>query len=642
MGKTSEGLSLIDLIPRDRLTRYLNTTSMFLKAPLRVLDLSGVTVMESCLKSDTGANVGRPCPPDAWAGVCSVLGDGPMVLSLDEGFRLMAAPLVYKGQPLGYLSACLNGTGDHAMPLLSLSVSHLESLAEAGVDVESLSGEVVRVYEELALIYGLTARLGARVDIDEICRVVVDEAKRVLDPTDIVLQLADLKAGVFRTSLACGAHEDLALAFSPALEEGLIGQAYTEHRSVIVCEVEESRHHKPWPFPIRRIIAVPLVAEGSVIGVISATDKRNGDEFNSREEKLISAISSVGAIAIKNAQLYSEIKDLFEGFIEASVTAVEARDPATAGHSKRVAAMVVELAKRVSESDLPPFKGIFFSREQLIELRYAALLHDFGKIGVRESVLLKESKLPHCTQVELASRFDYIKLQKRYESIEKKLDPLLREGPDAYLAAATMADTELAAELEKLDKYQKLIWLANDPRVLFADLPELAGLTEVAEQHYTGPDGSLHPYLTQEELSYLHVQRGSLSKEERREVEEHVTHSYNFLTKIPWTASFPDIARIAYTHHEKMDGSGYPLGLKKDDIPLQARMIAVVDIFDALTAWNRPYKNPLSTEKALFILELEVSDGKLDPHLVQLFRDTKVYKSSCMINQSAVRKRSEA
>lgn len=638
MNKASEGLKLIDLIPRDRLTRYLNTTSMFLKAPLRVLDLSGTTVIESCLKTDAGSNGGRPCPPDAWTGVCSVLGNGPMVLMVDEGFRLMAAPIHYKGQPLGYLSACLNGTGDHAMPLLSLSVSHLESLAEAGFDVESLSGEVVRVYEELALIYGLTARLGARVDIEEICRVVVNEAKSLLDPTDIILQLADFKAGVFRTVLASGAHEGLALGFSPALEEGLIGQAYTEHRSVIVCEVEESRHHKPWPFPIRRIIAVPLVAEGSVIGMISATDKRDGDEFNSREEKLISAISSVAAIAIKNAQLYSEIKDLFEGFIDASVTAVEARDPSTAGHSKRVATMVVELAKRVSESDLPPFKGIFFTREQLIELQYAALLHDFGKIGVRESVLLKESKLPHSTQIELTARFDYIRLQKKYESIEKKNGLLLNEGKDACLEAFTVADSELTAELEKLDRYQKLIWLANDPRVLFTDLPELAGLKEVTEQHFTGPDGRLQPYITPQELSYLHVQKGSLSKEERREVEEHVTHSYNFLNKIPWTESFPDIARIAYTHHEKMDGSGYPLGLKKDDIPLQARMIAVVDVFDALTAWNRPYKKPLSTEKALFILELEVSEGKLDPHLVQLFRDTKVYKSSDMINQTAVRK----
>ncbi len=643
MDKASKSLTLIDLIPRDRLISYLNTTSMFLKAPLRVLDVLGTTVMESYPKSDVGSiSGGHPWPPDAWDKVIDVIGDGPMGLALGEGLHLMAAPVHYKDQKLGYLSACLNDAGDQALPLLSLSVSHLESLAEAGVDVESLSGEVVRVYEELALIYGLTARLGAKVEVGEICRIVMDEAKKILDPTDIILQLADFKAGVFRTVLACGAHENLALGFSPALEEGLIGQAYTEHRSVIVCEVEESRHHKPWPFPIRRIIAVPLVAEGSVIGMISAVDKRNGDEFNSREEKLISAISSVAAIAIKNAQLFSDIKGLFEGFIDAAVTAVEYRDPTGAGHSNRVATLSVELAKKISESDLPSFRGITFTREQLIELHYAGLLHDFGKIAVRESVLLKESKLPYGGIDEVRYRFNYIRLLTRLGALDKKHDILLREGNEAYVNAVDEIDSTLALELEKLDKYQKLIELANDPRVLITDLPELAGLSEVAEKNYNGPDGVLHPYLTQEEFGYLHVLKGSLTPAERHEIEMHVTHSYKILSKIPWTANFPDINKIVYSHHERLDGSGYPRRLKQDEIPLQSRIMAVADVFDALTAWDRPYKKSVSTEKALFILEMEASEGKLDQHIVQLFRDAKIYKSVSGLKSSAMHDRSEA
>lgn len=635
----------MDLVPRDRLTRYLDSTSAFMKAPLRVLDFSGTTVMESC-RTDGACNDPKcPSPPDAWARVSDVMGDRPMGLTLDEGFYLMTAPVHYKGQKLGYISACLkgeDGIGDQAMPLLSLSVSHLEGLAEAGFDVESLSGEVVRVYEELALIYGLTARLGARVDVDEICRIVMDEAKKVLDPTDIILQLTDFKDGVFRTVLASGSHEDLAAGFAPRLEEGLIGQAYTEHRPVLVCEVEESRHHIPWPFPIRSVLAVPLVAEGKVVGMISATDKRNGDEFNSREEKLISAISSVAAIAIKNAQLYSEIKGLFEGFVDASVTAVEYRDPTTAGHSNRVATMSVELAKRVSESDLPAFRGILFTREQLIELQYAGLLHDFGKIGVRESVLLKEAKLPYGGIEEVRYRFDYIRLLKKYEALDKKHAILLGDGKEHYDSCTHETDSWLALELEKLDRYQKLVELANDPRVLITDLPELAGLKEVAEEQYSGPDGTLHPYLTPFEFSNLHVLKGSLSPAERHEIEMHVTHSYNFLTKIPWTANFPDIDKVVYSHHERLDGSGYPRRLKQDEIPFQARMMAVADVFDALTAWDRPYKKSVSPEKALFILEMEASEGKLDPHIVQIFRDAKVYKSVSGLKSSAIHKRSEA
>ena len=628
MEKIVEGLQLVDLIPRDRLNKYLNSTSLFLKMPLRILDLSGATVLELSLAAGPNTNEGNSCPPAAWAGVCDVMSDRPMGRMLDDGSYLMAAPIHYKNHPRGYLAACLNGkegTGDQALPLLSLSASHLEVLAEAGFDVESLSGEVVRVYEELALIYGLTARLSAKVDIEEICRIVMNEAKGVLDPTDIIFQLADIEAGVFRTILASGSHEGLAAGFAPGLEVGLIGQAYIEHRSVLVCEVEEIKHHKPWPFPIRRLLAVPLMTEGNVIGMISATDKKDGNEFNSREEKLISAIASVAAIAIKNAQLYSEIKGLFEGFVDATVTAVESRDPSTAGHSKRVSTLTVELAKKVSESDLPAFKGITFSREQLLELRYACLLHDIGKLGVREFVLLKASKLPYGGIEEVRYRFDYIRLLKSFEMLEKKHEVLLREGKEAYFKTIPGIDSMLALDLEELDRYQKLIEFSNNPQVISKDLPEIDGLSEVAKKSYHGSDGKLHPYLTPFEFGYLNVLRGSLSPDERRETEMHATHSFHFLSKIPWTANFPKIEEIVYAHHERMDGSGYPRGLKQNEIPLQARMMAVADIFDALTAWDRPYKKSVSAEKALFILEMESSEGRLDSQLVQLFKDEKVY-----------------
>ena len=408
----------------------LDTTSMFLGAPLKVLGPSGA-VLSASISNGAGR---KAAPSDAWARARDVMGDGPMSLALQDGFHLMAAPVKYKGQALGYLSACVEGADgscDRVMPLLSLSVSHLESIAEAGLDVESLSAEVVRVYEELALIYGLTARLGANVDVAEICRIVVEEAKKILDPTDIILHLADYRAGVFRTVLASGPHEALAAGYAPSLEEGVIGQAYVGQRSVLVCEVDEHAQFKPRPFPVRRLLAVPLSAEGKVIGMISASDKRDGDEFNSREEKLISAMASVAAIAIKNAQLYSEIKDLFEGFIDAAVTAVEYRDPTTAGHSNRVAAMSVELAKKVSESGLPPLRDIKFTPEQLLELRYAGLLHDFGKIGVRESVLRKGAKLTDCGTREIMGRFGYIRLLKRYEALDRKYGILLSQGREA-------------------------------------------------------------------------------------------------------------------------------------------------------------------------------------------------------------------
>jgi HD-GYP domain-containing protein (c-di-GMP phosphodiesterase class II) len=605
MVKVSSGNNrILDLIPRDRLVRYLRSTLKGRDVRLMVLDPEGAEVVAVM--------------PDA-----GVEGD--------RSGQLMSVPIHFKEELLGFLASCRKADGPDdgdALAVLSLSASHLEALAEAGNEVESLSAEVVRVYEELSLIYGLTGKLGAKVDVEEICKVVADEVERVLNPADIMVQLADETRGVFRTVYSKGAHSSETASFTPGLEEGLIGRAFISHKSVLITDAQKDRRHTAWPFTITNLLAMPLLADGKVLGVITATDKQDGREFDSREEKLVSAISSVAAIAIKNSHLYLEIKDLLEGFINASVTAVESRDPTTSGHSTRVALMTVELAKKVDASDQAVFKDVSFTREQLLEMQYAGLLHDFGKIGVQESVLLKEAKLePHQLEI-IKGRFDYIKEHKIKESLERKLKAALEGGRESYLNSEGAIDSALAGELAMLERYLKLIEMSNDPRVLLTDLPELASLDEVADSYYPDAAGVMRPYLTPFEFKDLHVLKGSLNAEQRREIEQHVTHSYNFLSKIPWTNNFAHLAEIVYAHHEKLDGRGYPRGLAAQQIPLQAKMMTVADIFDALTAWDRPYKKSVSVQKALFILEMEASEGKVEPHLVQIFRDAKVYKTA--------------
>ncbi|HKZ18128.1 MAG TPA: HD domain-containing phosphohydrolase [Geobacteraceae bacterium] len=484
----------------------------------------------------------------------------------------------------------------------------------------------MRVYEELALIYALTRRLGTEIDLREICRMIIEEAENILNPANTVLLLADEEKGVLRTVFASGSHMAEALAFTHPLESGILGQICTNRRSVIVSDMEREVQPIPLPFPAKRLLAVPLVANDTAIGVIFALDKLDGSDFDSRESKLLSAISSVAALAIKNAQLYSNIKNLFDGFINASVTAVEARDPTTSGHSTRVALLTVELAKRVDASDLPVFRNMSFSSEQLLEIRYAGLLHDFGKIGVSESVLVKETKLSRDHMERIMDRFSYIRERKTREALEKKLEILLNEGKDAYLEAIGAIDAELVLAAARLDEDMELLRVANDPRVLRTELPELARLKEIAELFYSDLHGENRPYLTPFEFKNLNVLKGSLNDAERREIESHVTHSYNFLNRIPWTKNLSRIADVVYAHHEKLDGSGYPRRLAADDIPLQAKMMTVADIYDALTASDRPYKKAVSVEKALFILEMEAKEGKLEPHLVQIFRDAQVYR----------------
>ncbi len=628
MEKISEPLfKIMDVIPRDRLSRYLKSVSDVFGMQVRLLDPSGAVLASVSVEKEA-------VPPDPdlpWERSGEIQGDRPVESEGPEGSLLMSAPVSFKGANIAWLTVCGEGEawrGGRGLPVLELSAKHLESLAEAGLDVESLSGEVVRVYEELALIYGLTSRLGAKVGVDEICHVVADEAEKVLRPTDLMVMLADEDAGLLRSVAALGSHKELSMAFTPGLEEGLIGRSFVGHKSVLVCDVSVDRRHKNWPYVIGRLMVSPLVVGDNTIGVICASDKRDGVEFDSREEKLISTVASVAAIAIKNAQLYSNITRLLDGFIDASVSAVEYRDPTTAGHSARVAVLTVELAKKIAASELPAFKNVSFSKEQLLEMRYAGLLHDFGKIGVRESVLLKGAKLEAHRIEIIRGRFAYIAERKKRESLEKKLKVFGEAPREEYNIAASVMDEALKEELSLLDKYLQLIELANDPHVLVTDLPELTLLGEVAKCSYTGPGGETEPFLLPFEFNDLHVLKGSLNESERREIESHVTHSYNFLTKIPWTRNFPHISDIVHAHHEKLDGSGYPKGLTSGEIPLQAKMMAVADIYDALTAWDRPYKKSVSTQKALFILDMEAQEGKLDPYLVQIFRDAKVYEAA--------------
>lgn len=614
----------LEMIPKDWLKRTLVIAAQGTGASLRITGRNG-TVVVTAQPADAGES--GACPEGGWPAGEGAEGEGD---AEKNGHRFTTLPLRRREEVLGYLVACRNGgaeADDRFRSSLALTAAQIEGLVEAGFEVESLAGEVIRVYEELSLIYRLSGELGTRFEIEEICRIVVEEAEKILHPANIVFQLADEAGGVFRTIFASGMHREEATRFAPKLDQGIIGWVFANLRPAIVSEVDKEPKGIEWPFPLRHLLVLPLMAENKGLGVVFVTDKLDGSDFNTQEEKLLSAIASVAAISIKNSQLYSEIKNLFEGFIDASVSAIEARDPTTSGHSTRVATLTEELGKLVDASDLPQFRKISFTKEQLLEIRYAGLLHDFGKIGVKETVLLKEAKLYGKDIERIRDRFGYIKERKLREALERKLQIILSEGKDAFSAASGEIDSRVAMEIARLDADLDFLEMANDPRVLLTDLPEPERLAALAERLYLDIKGESKPYLTPFEFQNLKILKGSLNPEERREIESHVTHSYRFLCKIPWTRNFPQIADIVHSHHEKINGSGYPQGLKGDDIPFQAKMMTVSDIFDALTAWDRPYKKAVSVDKALFILETEAREGKLDPHLVRLFREARVYET---------------
>jgi HD-GYP domain-containing protein (c-di-GMP phosphodiesterase class II) len=345
--------------------------------------------------------------------------------------------------------------------------------------------------------------------------------------------------------------------------------------------------------------------------------------YSQRDVELVQGLAGQAAVSIENGRLYQDIENLFEGFIKAAVTAIDQRDPTTSGHSVRVTSLTCDLAQAAHDASEGPYKDVSFTREEMKQLRYAGLLHDFGKVGVREEVLVKMNKLSPVLEATVLSRFDYIDMWLEAENERKKGTYLLEKGTSGYMVQRQVFDRELTEALTRMEVYRKAVIDANTPRVLEEDAAGI--LDEIAASSYTAADGSEKPYLTDEELHFLRIPRGSLDGEERKQVESHVVHSYNYLLEIPWTDELTRIAEIVQGHHERLNGKGYPHGVAGDEIPIETRFMTVCDIFDALTASDRPYKRAMPVDRALSILQMEADEGALDQDAVDLFVESKVY-----------------
>lgn len=346
-------------------------------------------------------------------------------------------------------------------------------------------------------------------------------------------------------------------------------------------------------------------------------------EFDEKCVDLANSLASQAAVSIENNRLYEDIKNLFEGFIKASVHAIEQRDPTTFGHSERVATLTTALARQVDSVDFGKFRKVRFSREEFQQIQYAALLHDFGKIGVRENVLVKAKKLYPYELDAVKNRFKILSQATLLKNSDRKVNYLLNYEKQKALQLFQKLDLETQEKIRMLDEFLKVVCEINEPTVLNDSKKEL--LEKIANLEIE-TNGKSERLLTDKELERLAIPRGSLSREEREEIESHVTHTYNFLKKIPWTRELSGIPEIAYAHHEKLDGSGYPRGLKEREIPIQSKMMVIADIFDALTAWDRPYKKAVPVEKALDILSYEVKNGKVDGDLFKIFVEAKLFE----------------
>jgi len=453
-------------------------------------------------------------------------------------------------------------------------------------------------------------------DLDVLLRLILRETTAVADADRGTLFLIDPDTGELWSKIADGVGQNAEIRF-PATT-GIAGHVASTGQIVRLDDAYadprfNAQVDRETGYSTRSLLAVPMrEMRGGIVGVLQVLNKRTGP-FDAEDADVLLALAGQAAAAIQNAVLHKDISRLFEGFVKASVVAIESRDPTTAGHSERVAALTLGLAEALEGPSSARSSAVLATTERRVELRYAALLHDVGKFGVRETVLTKADKLLAHQIEEIRRRFAHARARLEAESLKKRLQ-LALDG--AAMAALDREERALEARHEAFAKYLELIEASNRPGPLLPHAQaQLMLLRELTFPGETGPEALLTP----QEAAVLALPRGNLTEAERREVEGHVSHTFRFLSQIPWTRPLRRVPEIAHGHHEKMDGSGYPRGIRGEQLCIESRMIAVADVYDALTAADRPYRKAAPHELAARILREEAARGLLDSELVEVF-----------------------
>jgi HD-GYP domain-containing protein (c-di-GMP phosphodiesterase class II) len=414
-----------------------------------------------------------------------------------------------------------------------------------------------------------------------------------------------------------------------SMSSTIINEVLNKKHSVLSVDTLADRYfgsqHSIISQAIRSVMCVPLVLEDQCLGLIQVDTSSDPYAFKEQDLEMLTGVCAETAVALKNFQLYSDIERLLDGFVRASVQAIEERDPATAGHSFRVADFAERLAKAVDRDSGKDLGDIYFNQDQVREIRYAALLHDFGKVGVKEQVLCKEKKLYPSEMQLLEQRFRFARACLEREAYRRLVDLHARHelSISEFREAKQQIEFGLAEERERLERFFKTICHANEPAVSHTESG--GGLQEILDYAFQEDNESHLGLLGQGEFAALSLPKGSLTLEERREIESHVADSYSFLILIPWTRDLSAVPSIAHGHHEKLDGSGYPMGLHGDQINVQTRILTICDIYDALTAGDRPYKKAMPVDKALDLIARECKAGHLDNRLFRTFVDAQVW-----------------
>jgi HD-GYP domain-containing protein (c-di-GMP phosphodiesterase class II) len=380
----------------------------------------------------------------------------------------------------------------------------------------------------------------------------------------------------------------------------------------------------------KSMLVVPMRNhENDVIGVLqllNAQNPLNGEviPFSPDLEGLTESLASQAAVAITNVKLILDMEQLFEAFVEVMATAIDEKSPITGGHIKRVANMTITMAEILNETKTGPYKDVYFSNDQLYELKIAAWMHDIGKVTTPVEIIEKGKKLQTIfDRVHYVNlRFCYLIQKLKKELLENKVS-LLESGTSSEDIAK--ADEEGKAKIQELEDLKAFVIKCNEPGE-FLEADKLEKLKEISEMTYIDEKEETVPYLTENELENLSIRKGSITEKERKIMQHHATITLKMLNRIPFTKKLKNIPNFAGAHHEFLNGKGYPLGLKGDEIPFEGLIMAVTDIAEALTASDRPYKKAMPLSNVYRILKSMSEHEELHKGLVDFFIEEKVYE----------------
>ena len=438
-----------------------------------------------------------------------------------------------------------------------------------------------------------------------------------------------------------GEESDIASRFPPVeLVESHVSAYVAIHgKPVNIADVYDSKlfdftgpkkFDKANNYRSKSMLVIPMKNhEEDVIGVLQLLNAHNPEgqiviPFSPDFEHLTESLASQAAIAVSNVNLINDIEKLFESFVEVMAKAIDEKSPVTGGHIRRVTKLTMVMAEVVNDKKEGVFQKFNFSPEQFYELKIAAWMHDIGKVTTPVEVIEKSKKLQTIyDRIHLVDlRMKYVIQKIKMEGLGSKISLLGNDGP---AGAIKKIEGEIQKKVDELSNIREFVLICNEPGEFLED-EKVKRLEQIQQMTFLDSEGKETHFLTKDELKNLSIRKGSITEEERQIMQNHAAITLDMLKKIPFTKKLKNIPHFAAAHHECIDGSGYPLGLKEDEIPFEGKLMAVTDIAEALTASDRPYKKAMPLENVYKILRSMAQNRQLDHDLVELFINDNIYQ----------------